>query len=30
METHNKDIFKILDYYKVMIDNIITDESPRY
>ena len=30
METHSKDIFKIPDYYKVMIDNIITDESPRY
>ena len=30
METHSKDIFKIPDYYKVMIDNIITDENPRY
>ena len=30
MENHDKDIFEIPDYYKVMIDNIITDESPRY
>ena len=30
MENHSKDIFKIPDYYKVMIDNIITDENPRY
>ena len=29
-ETHQKDIFSIPDYYKVMVDNIITDENPRY
>ena len=28
-ETHQKDIFTIPDFYKVMVDNIITDESPR-
>ena len=29
-ETHTKDIFVIPDFYKVMVENIITDENPRY
>jgi hypothetical protein len=29
-ESHSKDIFTIPEYYKVSIDNIVTDENPRY
>ena len=29
-ETHSKDIFTIPDFYKVMVENIITGENPRY
>jgi hypothetical protein len=29
-ETHTKDIYAIPDYYTVIIDNIMTNENPRY
>ena len=29
-ESHSKDIFTIPEFYKVIVENIVTDENPRY